>query len=219
MNLRLRVLLLVSLVALFTVTANAGASFVTGPPPIAPSYSWGTITLGFDDLPSGILPIPNGYNNLGWNNFYYLDGVNYYGNPSGYQNGVVSPNNVAFNAFGDPASIYSAHVDPFYVLDGYITAAWRDNLEINITGYYGGNPVISGDFFINTNAPTYFYATAPVWIDDLVFTSSGGVQHIGYTGDGTHFALDNLTVHTTPEPGTLLLVGTGILGLVRKFRK
>jgi PEP-CTERM motif len=218
MKLSLRAFLLVGLLALFSVAANAGLAFITGPAPLAPSYPYGTVTIGFDDLPGSFSPVPNGYYNLGWNNFYYLDGVNYSGNPSGYQNGVVSPNNVAYNAFGNPASIYSAHVDPFYVLSGFVTAAWRDNLEINITGYYGGNPVISGDFFINTDGPTYFYATGIAWIDDLVFTTSGGVNH-GYNGDGTHVALDDLTVHTTPEPATMLLLGTGILGLVRKLRK
>lgn len=215
MNPRLRAVILVSLLALLSVAANAGASFVTGPAPAAPAYPYGLVTLGFDDLPGTILPIPNGYGNLNWNNFSYLDGVNYYGNPSGYQNGVVSPNNVAYNAFGDPASIYS---HPFQVLNGYITAAWNDGLNIDIVGYLAGNPVISGNFNVDTSGPTYFYATAPVWIDDIVFTSSGGVNH-GFGGGGTQFALDDLTVYTTPEPGTLLLVGTGILGLVRKFRK
>jgi len=218
MNLRLRAVLVVGLVALFSVAANAGASFVTGPAPMAPTYPYGVATLGFDDLSGAEGVIPNGYGNLDWSNFWYLDGVNYPGNPSGYQNGVVSPNNVAFNAYGNPASIYSAPVYPFQVLNGYITAAWNDGLNISIVGYLAGNPVIAGSFNIDTSGPTYFYATAPVWIDDIVFTSSGGVNH-GYNGAGTHFALDNLTVDTTPEPGTLLLVGTGILGLVRKFRK
>jgi hypothetical protein len=218
MKLAMRLIVLTGLMALLSLAANAGATFVIGPAPMGPAYAFGTATLGFDDLPGTIVPIPNGYGNLNWNNFYYLDAVNYYGNPSGYLNGMVSPNNVAFNGFGDPATVYSSLVDPFYILSGYITGAWRDGLEINIVGYNAGNPVISGDFLIDSTGPTYFYATGVVLIDSLVITSSGGVNP-GYGLDGTQFALDNLTLYTTPETATLLLVGTGLLGLVRKLRK
>jgi len=218
MNLRLRALLTVGLFVLCSVTAYAGASFVMGTPPASPASAWGTVTIGFDDLPNPFNPVPNGYNNLGWNNFYYLDGVNYTGNPSGYQNGVVSPNNVAYNAYGNAASVFSAPLDPFYVVDFYTTAAWRDQLYVSIVGSLGGTPVISGAGYIDTNGPTHWFATLPVWIDTLTFTTSGGTNH-GYNGDGTHFALDDLMVHTTPEPGTLVLIGTGLLGLVRKLRK
>lgn len=218
MNLRLRGILLVGLVAVFSVAAQAGASFVTGPVPTAPTYPYGLVTINFDDLPGTILPIPNGYYNLNWNNYWYLDGVNYFGNPSGYQNGVVSPNNVAYNAFGNPASVWQRTADPFIVYSGFLTAAWNDGLQVDLTGYYAGNPVIAGSFLIDTSGPTFFFATAPVWIDTFTIVSSGGVNH-GYSGSGTHYALDDLTVFTTPEPGTLLLVGTGLLGLIRKFTK
>lgn len=167
--------------------------------------------LGFDDLPGTENPIPNGYKGLTWSNyFWYLDGVNYGGNPSGYQNGVVSPNNVAFNAYEEPVSMSAAA--PWYVLDGYVTAAWNDNLEISIVGSLAGNPVISGDFFIGPLGPTYFYATGVVWIDTLTFTTSGGTNH-GYGGSGTHFALDDLQIYQTPEPGTVVLMGIGLLAL------
>jgi PEP-CTERM motif len=215
MNLRLRTLLIVSLIALFTVSANAGASFVIGTPPMAPMTPTTTVT--FDDLTNLFNPVPNGYGGLNWSNFYVLDGVNYFDNPSGYQNGVVSPNNIAYNAYGAPASILEFG-KPFYVDDFYTTAAWRDNLYISIVGYLGGNPVISGSGYIDTTSPTYWFATGDVWIDTLTFTTSGGVNH-GYNGDGTHFALDNFTYSTTPEPATLLLIGTGIVGLARKLRK
>jgi hypothetical protein len=55
----------------------------------------------FDDLPGSINPIPNGYNGLNWSNW---DAFNGHNDPnSGYVPGIVSPNNVAFNAGGNPA--------------------------------------------------------------------------------------------------------------------
>ena len=60
----------------------------------------------FDDLPdttSG-LEVPTGYHGLTWNNFRELNGLAY-PTTSGYQYGVVSASNVAFNVFGDPPAL------------------------------------------------------------------------------------------------------------------
>jgi hypothetical protein len=64
----------------------------------------------FEDLPgsTNLLAIPNGYKNFTWSNLHYMDGVHYVDNPSGYQNGVVSTNQVAFlwgDQRGDPLPI------------------------------------------------------------------------------------------------------------------
>jgi hypothetical protein len=70
------------------------------------------VLLTFDDL-STVPPvpgepgegvIPNGYGGLDWNNFGVLDGME--AQPTyGYNTGVVSSPNVAFNEYGSPASI------------------------------------------------------------------------------------------------------------------
>jgi hypothetical protein len=203
-------LLQAAILALVLVTAVYGGSIVGVSPPGA-SAAIAAFTIGFDDLPGAQGAIPNGYKGFTWNNFWYVDGVNYYDNPSGYQNGVRSANNVAFNAYGNPASIYAS--SPWYVIDGYVTAAWRDDLEISIVGSLAGNPVISGDFFIGPLGTTYFYATGVVWIDTLTFTTSGGTQHWPGRGDGTHFALEDFQVYQIPEPGTVVLMGIGLLAL------
>ncbi|MFP5390170.1 MAG: hypothetical protein ACLGI6_01285, partial [Gammaproteobacteria bacterium] len=66
-----------------------------------------TTVIDFDDLPSSIGdPLPEGYADLSWDNFFFLEAANF--GPSGYQTGTVSPPNVGFNAYGSPASFYSA---------------------------------------------------------------------------------------------------------------
>jgi hypothetical protein len=71
----------------------------------------------FDDLPS-YSQISNGYAGLNWNNFYVLNTPDYGLNPSGYQNGTVSVPNVAFNAWGNPASISSTNSAGFSLVSG-----------------------------------------------------------------------------------------------------
>jgi len=171
----------------------------------------------FDDLTRNDSPIPNGYGGLNWNNFYVLDGVNYSGNPSGYQNGVVSPNNVAYNGFGNPADALSVDsVTPFTFNSAYLTAAWRDGLQVTITGYLLGVQEDQTTVTVNTSGPSLITLN---WtgIDDLNFNSFGGVPH-GYSGgNGTQFAMDNFLynapVTAVPEPSTFV-IGLGCLGFV-----
>ena len=59
----------------------------------------------FDDLPSSILAVPQGYNNLSWSNFS-IDAIDY--PESGYYMGMTSFPNVAYNNNGLPATISSS---------------------------------------------------------------------------------------------------------------
>ncbi|BAZ65488.1 MAG: PEP-CTERM sorting domain-containing protein [Pelatocladus maniniholoensis HA4357-MV3] len=163
------------------------------------------VTVTFDDLSGSQNTIDNGYAGLNWENFYHLDTTSFV--PSGYVNGTVSPKNVAYNGFGEPAVIST--VDNIFDFNStYLTSAWNDDLTVLVEGYTGG---ISGDkkysqtVVVNTKTPTLFTFDF-LGIDSLKFTSSGG-NNAGYNGSGTHFAIDNFTFNkktkAVPEPLTI----------------
>lgn len=154
----------------------------------------------FDDLPGiathdadenpGPYVIPAGYAGLTWENFAVGDGVNYWANPSGYQNGVVSGNNVAFNEYADPAQFSG---QPFNFKGAYLTGAWNDGLNVAVEGYRGGTVVYDQTVTVNTSGPTWFNADYR-GVDTVRFGSSGGTKNPSLAGGGTHFAMDNVTI-------------------------
>lgn len=177
--------------------------------------------LTFDDIPCNACatPIPNGYGGLNWQNFWIIDPTNIPGyDPSGYVNGIVSPDIVAFNGFEQQAFIVSGPAFTFN--SAYFTGAWRDGLYITVQGFLDGNSVMGVTFVVNSSGPTQMFFG---WtVDYLVFSSSGGVENPDYAGSGAHFAMDNFdyTPGTPiPEPGTMTLIGTGVALLVNKARK
>lgn len=147
----------------------------------------------FDDLGTGGT-VPNGYLGVNWNNFSYFNGITYGGNPSGYQAGVISVSNVAYNPFGNPASITSPN--PFDLHSAYLTAAWNDNLQLRAQGYSRGNLVYDQTYTLQATMPTLINFDF-LGVTEVDFTPSGGTPHLPYgTGSATHFAMDNVLLST-----------------------
>ena len=143
--------------------------------------------LTFDDLAGDDSPVPAGYGNLTWNNFNYLNG---FAHPnSGYFAGTISPSNVVFNAYGTPASIASTGL--FNLVSAYLTAAWNDNLQVQVLGYNGGTLLYNNSYALSATAPTLITFNY-LGVNMVDFISSGGTPHPGYTGRGTHFVMDNV---------------------------
>ena len=156
----------------------------------------------FDDLPDDIYGdtlVPSGYRGFNWNNFGYVDGVNFYLNPSGYAPGAVSTNNVVYNGGASPANVTCTNGGHFNFISAELTAAWNDNLQVEAQGYVNGILTYDQTYTLSATAPTlivfdYFGVTK------VNFISFGGTPHAGYSGGGTHFAMDNVTIGAVVPP-------------------
>jgi hypothetical protein len=172
-----------------------------------------TETLTFDDLSFNGLDgqIPNGYGGLQWNNFFVQNtaqGTNLLG-ISGYFNGLVSPTNVAFNAFGGTASFSASNA--FNLDSAYLTGAWNDGLQVEVQGFVGDTLTYDNTYTVSSLGPTLINFNY-LGVDEVELISSGGTAH-GYEETGEQFVMDNLTI-TVPEPATVALVGLAVSILI-----
>lgn len=169
---------------------------------------------GFDNKTA----LPNGYGGLNWSNMYAINGLNYAQGNSGYRHGVVSGSNVAFNAWADMAVTSSSGLD-FDFNGAYLTGAWNDGLNIKVEGFNDGVLLYTQTVIASWYAATYFTFDF-MGIDTLQFTSYGGTPVIA---DGKHFAMDNFRFNEAPtnipEPGTMSLIGLGLVGLASLHRR
>jgi len=162
--------------------------------------------LTFDELPSTTsgLPLPCGYKYLLWSNFYYMDALNYNRNPSGYANSVISPNQVAFLwGAANPGTTGTIGSEAgFDLISGYLTAAWRDGLQVRVIGYSGATVLYDNTYTLNTTDPTFISFNYD-GVTQVSFTASGGTQNPAFSLQGYHFSMDNVTVSVaqslTPE--------------------
>ena len=162
--------------------------------------------------------IPNGYQGLNWTNFWVVNPIlmsNALTYSVGYGSGMVSPSNVAYNAFGDPAEI-DARGSNFDFLSAYLTAGWNSNLNIEVEGFRGSNLVYDATKIVSPFGSTLF--TFNYYnIDPLYFNSFGGEPAFDSVPE-YNFVMDNMTIELIPEPSSLLLTALGMVSLVA-FRR
>jgi uncharacterized repeat protein (TIGR03803 family) len=166
-----------------TISSNALLTVLTGSSEL----------ITFDDLPYRYTPVPAGYNSLNWSNFYYLNGV--VSPSSGYNAGMVSIPKVAYNGYGAPAAISASA--PFAFLSAYLTAAWNDNLQVEVQGYNGSTLSYDNTYTLSATSPTLI-AFNYLGVTSVHFISSGGTPHAGYRGGGSQFVMDNVSVFVVP---------------------
>ena len=172
------------------------------------------IVLDFDYItPNNTNIVPGGYGGLWWDNMS-VNNTARYDDPNGYVSGTVSPDYVAFNRSGDPSGVWMHNGDPFDFNGAYLTAAWRNELNIVFDGYFDDDLLYSRTVVVSTYEPTYF-AFDFFGVNEVRFASSDGVD-AGTVGNGTHFAMDNFTYNeaaAVPEPSTYAMAALGLLGL------
>ena len=152
------------------------------------------VVLTFDDIETtqGFGAIENGYGDLNWVNFGY---VNQEFHPdSGYENGLVSGEYTAFNWYAQPAEVTGELFD----FDGaYLSSAWNDGLNVLVEGFSEGVLKYSQKVVVNSSESSWF-DFGYTGVDTVKFTSSGGVD--ANPDDnivGRNFVMDNFTYQTS----------------------
>ena len=170
--------------------------------------SAGAAVINFDDLSTGTLgtPITGGYAGLNWQNFYYADAevaTSLTGWP-GYENGLVSPGNIAFNGFGDPAEVSGS----VFTLDsGYFTSAYSEPNLLLVEGFRLGSLLYTREVDLVVEEPI-FVTFGWSGIDRVRFTTHG-------VAGSSHVVIDDLSITgTVPDGGlTVILLGIALGGL------
>lgn len=167
-------------------------------------------TLKFDNLPGDTDTPLTTYDGFNFTNFYVIAGASIPG--TGYQTGVVSPPNVLYNGFSNPASFSLASPGVFTINNFELTSAYQTNDVVTVFGYKDGVQLYTATYIVGTGGPTLENAHF-VGIDTFYLTSTDQavLDNITYTESGV--------TAVTPEPGTIGLVGTGLVSLLGVARR
>lgn len=183
--------------------------------------------INFDDVttsPSATI-IPDGYSNFDWDNsangIYVADGAAAYPG-SGYENGVISGNYVAFSGYDtSPYRVDWLGAGAIDFIGTYFTSAWSSSQTLSFEGWLNGNQVYtSTDYTINNINPTLI-ALGWSGIDSLVIHNRAN----NLSDDSRlHWAMDDFVfnnVSAVPEPSTyaLMLGGLGLVGFMASRRR
>jgi hypothetical protein len=145
----------------------------------------------FDDIPANLSFIPNCYDNIHWENGYYVYGsVN--GNASGYHTAAVNESNLLYNGGGNPMTMTSADGRLFILNSAVVAAAWNDNLLLTVVGYHSNVIIQNQTFILEVFTASYLNFSGYSGVDTVVFSTSGGTKNPHVVASGMQFGMDNI---------------------------
>jgi hypothetical protein len=183
-----------------------------------------TVLLNFDDLVSGdpfpqATPVPTDYAGFTWSgtggywgiiaNSYYRS---YYANSFDFPSNANAVTNESPDQLGAPQVVISKATA--FDFDGAWFGTWTaynsqnyyGATSLTITGKLGGTVVGTTTFALTPGALSW-QAVGFHGIDTLIFDVTAG-------STGQYFLMDNFADTSVPLPPSLLLLGSGLLGLV-----
>jgi hypothetical protein len=173
----------------------------------------------FDDLPeTNIGSIESGYNDFNWGNSY-LTNVAYAHKDAipgtGFETGVVSGNYAAFNFLATTSTINTSGGELFDFNGAYLTAAWHNGLNIEVTGFLDNLALFTQTIVVNTQQAQWFDFDF-LGINSLSLRAWGGTSIDPYNG-GEFFVMDNFTYNeptSVPESSPLILFLLGSIAVL-----
>jgi len=154
---------------------------------------------------------------------------------AGFHRSTVSGDTVAFTKSFSGSSLYASMsaldgAENFNFYSTYMTAGWRDNINVNIMGLRDGATVYNQDFVIGDDSSA-LYNLNFLNIDKIEFRTSGGdFLYANGTVVGSYLnpsnahstpvlVFDNMNVAPVPVPAAAWLLGSGLIGLFGMSKK
>lgn len=161
--------------------------------------------LGFEDLPGGDTPVPNGYGGFNWNASTQVGSILGHVVGYGYAAGTIGDVST-YNWYGDtPTDITLAVPGSFTFYGAQFTSAFYDQ-DLTFQGLFNGKLLYSSAAYPISPA-------SPLWIE-LDWSGINDLRIFNEAAGGGQWCMDNFTYDDSlPEPSTMLLICAGLAGI------